>query len=52
MTPARGATITLVGTGVTLAWEPVGSGFVARVPAGTRAPAEHAWALRISRIEG
>lgn len=48
--PAPGATLTLVGTDVTLAWEAAGTGFVARVPAGTRPPAEHAWALRISRV--
>lgn len=48
--PAPGATITLVGTDVALTWEPAGSGFVATVPADTSPPAEHAWALRISRV--
>jgi len=49
--PAAGATVTLVGPGLALAWEPAGRGFVARIPAGTAPPAEHAWAIRISAVE-
>jgi len=48
--PAPGATVTLVGTDAALEWEPAGSGFVARVPAGTRAPSAYAWAVRISSV--
>ncbi|HEX9729675.1 MAG TPA: alpha-L-fucosidase [Gemmatimonadales bacterium] len=49
--PAAGATVTLLGTDAALEWEVAGSGFVARVPAGTVPPAEYAWVFRISRVE-
>ena len=50
--PAPGASVTLVGPGLALAWEQTERGFVARVPAGTVPPSEHAWAIRISAVEG
>jgi len=49
--PAPGATVTLVGPGLPLAWEPTAGGFAARVPTGTPPPSEHAWAIRISAVE-
>jgi len=49
--PAAGATLTLLGTGQRLEWESAESGFVARIPAGTRPPAEDAWVVRISEVE-
>ncbi len=48
--PAPGATVTLLGTEVTLPWEGAGAGFVARVPPGTRGPAPYAWVFRISEV--
>jgi alpha-L-fucosidase len=48
--PAPGATITLLGAGIELVWEPWGRGFVARVPAGTLPPSRYAWAVRISAV--
>jgi alpha-L-fucosidase len=47
--PARGATITLVGTGRTLSWQSSGTGFVVRVPDGIVAPNPYAWAFRVSK---
>jgi alpha-L-fucosidase len=49
MAPESGASVTLLGTGPTLTWEPAGAGFVATVPAGLAPPNEHAWVFRISR---
>jgi len=50
--PADGATVTLLGDGAPLDWEPEGTGFTARIPEPLRArpPAGYAWAFRISRI--
>ena len=48
--PAPGATVTLLGADLALEWEPSGSGFVARVPPGTRSPSAYAWAVRISSV--
>ena len=50
LSPADGATITLVGTGARLRWERSGTGFTARMPAGVKPPAQYAWAFRISAI--
>ncbi len=51
ISPAPGATITLVGPGTKLSWEKSGTGFVARIPAGLKPPAAHAWAFRISQVQ-
>ena len=51
LSPSRGAEVTLLGSDATIEWERAGSGFVARIPAGTEPPSEHAWVLRISEIE-
>ena len=47
--PAANATVSLVG-GPALEWEKSGSGFVARIPDGIRAPNALAWVFRISQI--
>jgi len=49
--PASDATVTLIGTGRTLSWERSGTGFVAKVPAGLKAPAAYAWTFKISRAD-
>jgi alpha-L-fucosidase len=49
--PTEGATLTLLGTGLELKWEAAGRGFVARIPPGTRAPAEDAWVVKISDVQ-
>ena len=49
--PASDATVTLIGTGRTLSWERSGTGFVAKVPAGIKAPAAYAWTFKISRAD-
>jgi alpha-L-fucosidase len=49
--PAPNATVTLLGTGRTLSWEKSGTGFVARVPDGTRPPASFAWVFKISSMQ-
>jgi alpha-L-fucosidase len=46
-TPPAGATITLVGTGQTLAWKPSASGFTVEIPAGAQTPSADAWVMRI-----
>ena len=48
--PAPGATVALLGSNATILLEKEGAGFVARIPEGTPAPAQHAWVLRISAI--
>ena len=48
--PAAGATITLVGSGRAMTWEPSGTGFMARIPDGITPPSSHAWVFRISRV--
>ena len=50
--PARGATVTLLGTNAELKWEAAGTGFVARLPNGTAPPCQYAWVFRISRVDG
>jgi alpha-L-fucosidase len=49
--PAPNATVTLLGTGRAVSWEKSGTGFVARVPDGTRPPASFAWVFKISKIQ-
>jgi alpha-L-fucosidase len=53
ISPAKGAKITLLGSSVSLSWEPSGSGFVARIPDKIRKkpPCDHAWTFRISKID-
>ncbi|MBE0591182.1 MAG: alpha-L-fucosidase, partial [Gemmatimonadales bacterium] len=53
ISPAAGATVTLLGTDTSLKWEPAGTGFVAEVPARLRSspPGAYAWAFRISAID-
>jgi alpha-L-fucosidase len=48
--PPRTATITLIGTGRTIPWQPSGTGFVAQVPGGIAPPNAHAWVFRIGRV--
>jgi alpha-L-fucosidase len=48
--PAPNATVTLLGTGRTLTWEKSGTGFVARIPDGLRAPSDYAWVFKISQV--
>jgi alpha-L-fucosidase len=50
LSPADGATITLVGTDTHLRWERSGTGFTAQMPSGVGPPAQYAWAFRISAI--
>jgi alpha-L-fucosidase len=45
--PAPGATITLLGPGRTMTWEPSGAGFVVHTPPGATAPNADAWVLKI-----
>jgi alpha-L-fucosidase len=48
--PAPTATVTLLGTGRVLKWEKSGTGFVARIPDGLRAPSQFAWVFKISQV--
>jgi alpha-L-fucosidase len=48
--PAATATITLLGTGRTIPWEPASGGFVAHMPAGLAPPNADAWVFRVSAI--
>jgi alpha-L-fucosidase len=48
--PAAGATITLLGTGRTIPWEPSGRGFTAHIPDGLAPPNADAWVFRLSRV--
>jgi alpha-L-fucosidase len=48
--PAPGATLTLLGSSLSLEWEKAGMGFVARIPSGVTPPSEHAWVVRISEV--
>ena len=48
VTPAAGATITLLGAGGTIPWETSGQGFVAHLPAGLAAPNADAWVFRVA----
>ena len=50
LAPARGATIALLGSGRTIAWERTGSGCTMHIPAGLAAPNAHAWVFRISAL--
>jgi alpha-L-fucosidase len=50
LSPADGATITLVGPGTRLRWERSGTGFTAHVPSGVKPPARYAWAFRVSAV--
>ena len=49
--PAPGATVRLLGSPVTLEWEPSGQGSVILVPPGTAPPADHAWVFEISAMD-
>jgi alpha-L-fucosidase len=53
VSPAQGATITMVGTNTRLDWKPSGSGFVATIPKALqrKPPCHYAWTFRISEIE-
>jgi hypothetical protein len=48
--PAPGATVTLVGAGQTISWEPTGAGMTAHIPAGVAPPNADAWVFRVSAI--
>jgi alpha-L-fucosidase len=48
--PAEGASVTLLGPGVELEWEPAGRGFVARIPRDLPPPCGHAWVFEISDV--
>lgn len=48
--PARGATITLLGSKHTIPWAAAGKGFVMRIPAGTVAPNGDAWVFRVTKL--
>jgi alpha-L-fucosidase len=50
VTPAAGATITLLGTGRTIRWDIASGGLVAHIPAGLAPPNADAWVFRVSAI--
>jgi alpha-L-fucosidase len=50
ISPAPGATITLLGTSRTIPWDRSGTGFVAHVPVGLAPPNADAWVFRVSRV--
>ncbi len=50
MTPAKGASISLLGRSGRLRWQASGGGFTAVIPAGTPTPNPHAWVFRISAL--
>ena len=51
--PAEGAKVSLLGHTANLKWEPVGRGALIDIPASIRkqAASEHAWVIKISKIE-
>jgi alpha-L-fucosidase len=48
LAPAKGATITLLGSSAKIPWVATGKGFMMRIPAGVVAPNPHAWVFRVS----
>jgi alpha-L-fucosidase len=51
--PARGARVTMLGSPEALSWRADGAGFVVAIPESlrVRAPARHAWTIKVSRLE-
>jgi alpha-L-fucosidase len=49
ITPAPGATVTMLGSGATIRWEKSGTGSVLHVPAGVHPPNTNAWVFKLSR---
>ena len=50
--PARGATITLLGSNARIVWTANAKGFTMRMPAGVAAPNPHAWVFRVTKVNG
>ena len=47
--PPAGTRLMLLGSNRAFAWEPSGTGFVARIPEGVKAPNAEAWVFAVTR---